>query len=679
MSDAPSPGKEPNSVSPELVKRVEIFMGDRPPSEADSVKTPLPSDVALRINTTKTPKDIDLNAIVEPAPEPAPVEPPAPIETEQSSAKRSVKLDDEATERAVDEIAIADSDAVLSTLNTKTFEPAKAPKPKRSFSFKAVLKSRWTWVIVACLAAIIFIIPATRYTILGLFIHKTVTISVVDSKTHTPVSGAKVTLHNTLGTTDSGGKVKLKVPIGSQSLTVTKQYFKTHSGTYFVGLMRSKTPPMVELVATGRQVPITVLDKISHRPISGAEITILDTTAKTNSQGQATIVLPTTHDTESAAISVSGYNLLNVSVTVTSTATTDNTFYMVPAGKIYFLSNQSGKIDVVKTNLDGSARQVVIAGTGKEDPNTTSLLASRDWSYLVLKAQRDTAQPALYLIDTSNDKITTFDSGDANFTLIGWYNHNFMYDIVKNTVPAWTNGHEVIKSYNADQGQPNQLDQSQGEGSSTAYAYQTFLNYFIVDSTLVYNTQWSSYSGGTAYDLSSKTNSIRIVSPSGSGKKDVQTLAATNFGYFQAALYEPKSAYYSAYNSTDSTSTYYNYTNQAVSQITSINQSTFNKPYPTYLLSPDGTHTFWSVYTDGKNTLNVGDANAKNSKTVGSQTDFTPYGWFTDNYLLVSKNNSELYIMPTTGTSTDIQPQKITNYYKPPTVYNGYGYGYGGI
>jgi hypothetical protein len=60
-------------------------------------------------------------------------------------------------------------------------------------------------------------------------------------------------------------------------------------------------------------------------------------------------------------------------------------------------------------------------------------------------------------------------------------------------------------------------------------------------------------------------------------------------------------------------------------------------------------------------------------------SDYSPYGWFSDSYTLVSKNASELYIMPTSGPAKSRQPLKITDYYKPAQTYVGYGYGYGGL
>ena len=34
---------------------------------------------------------------------------------------------------------------------------------------------------------------------------------------------------------------------------------------------------------------------------------------------------------------------------------------------------------------------------------------------------------ALYLIDTATDKLTKFDSSEADYTLVGWYDHSFIY------------------------------------------------------------------------------------------------------------------------------------------------------------------------------------------------------------------------------------------------------------
>ncbi|MDB5164639.1 MAG: hypothetical protein JWL89_265, partial [Candidatus Saccharibacteria bacterium] len=379
--------------------------------------------------------------------------------------------------------------------------------------------------------------------------------------------------------------------------------------------------------------------------------------------------------TSPATVQIKGYNTAKVSIQVTSNVVTGNTFKVTPSGHIYFLSNLSGNIDVVKTNLDGSGRTTVLAGTGKEDPNTTSLLATRDWRYLVLQAKRDTTHSALYLIDTATDKLTQFDTSDATFNLIGWYGHNFVYDLVSNTTPQSQNSHELVKSYDAENTQLNQLDQTQAEGTATSYGYQGFSNFYILDNAVVYSTHWYTYdSTPTTYDLSSKTDAIRAVQPGRQNKKDYQTFPATNVSYIQAALYEPQAVNFAAFTSDNKTS-YYTFENQSIAAA-NLSENNFNKDYPTYLLSPDSSQTFWTELRDGKNTLFTGNNNAANKKQIASLSEYSPYGWYSNDYLLVSKAKSELYIMPVSGSS---KPLKITDYYKPARTYNGYGYGYGGL
>ena len=109
-----------------------------------------------------------------------------------------------------------------------------------------------------------------------------------------------------------------------------------------------------------------------------------------------------------------------------------------------------------------------------------------------------------------------------------------------------------------------------------------------------------------------------------------------------------------------------------------INDESFGKFYPTYLLSPNSLHTFWYEPRDGKNTLFTGTPNGEAGKEIASLSEYVPYGWYSDDYLLVSKNSSELYILPATGAGETGQVLKISDYHKPAVSFLGYGGGYGG-
>ncbi|GAC1499521.1 MAG: hypothetical protein NVS1B10_02340 [Candidatus Saccharimonadales bacterium] len=604
-------------------------------------------------------------------------EPDVPFPEEKSLAKDA--YNDGATNKAVDDIIASESDQLLDNEDSKFAPvPLKSTTSGSSSRFKRLLKFKWLVLSLAILLLVIFGVPYSRYKVLGLVIKKSATVIVTDSKTGMPVSSADISIGNAAAKTDAYGRVHLNAAVGQHQLIITKKYYAKYMSAYFVGF-KAAMPASVKLQATGRLVPVIVNNKITGQPISGVQIHVLDTTAKTNNQGQATIALPTSSATDKANLTLNGYNSADVEVSVTDSVDKANTFNLTPSGQIYFLSNRSGNIDVVKTNLDGTGRTTVMEGTGHEDSKTTSLLASRDWHYAVLKSKRDNSQAALYLIDTSNDKVTQFDNLNADFNLIGWYGHSFIYEQSRTNQPIWQPGRQVLKSYDAENLQLNQLDQSQAEGNAKSYAYQSLFNYYILNGVVVYNTQWYGYNAnGTFYDVSAKNDTIRSIQPTGQNKKDNQTFTSGSSNIIQAVLYEPQAVYYSIETSADKKTSYYAYENQSVTPAT-IDSNSFTKPYPTFLLSPSGNQTFWTELRDGKNSLFTGDSNSKNKKQVASLNDYSPYGWYSDNYLLISKSSSQLYIIPTSGLSGNQTPFKVTDYYKPAQTYNGYGYGYGGL
>ncbi len=544
----------------------------------------------------------------------------------------------------------------------------------------------WSFLLlVLAVAGATLAVPATRYPVAALLLKRNFNVVITDSKTHLAVSGASVDLWGHTVMTDAEGKATVKVKVGKGNMQVSKQYYQAKSQEVFVGIGTKHNTASITIDATGRQVPISVTNKITGGPVAGALIKVLDTNAKTDAEGKAIIVLPTTATTQNATISSSGYNDTKVKIQVTESIVTANKFTLTPSGKVYFLSNQRGKLDVVKTNLDGTDRKIVLAGTGNEDLYNTSLLASRDWKYLALLSKRDSSKTnsKIHLINTSNDQVTTMEEGSANFTLVGWSEHTFVYQVVRSTVKDWKNGKGAVKSYNADSGKLLTLDQTIGEGTSDEdYAQQYYGDSYyggsagsLVDDKLVVSRFWGSSSPNTSR-LNGKKSQIVTMNVDGSGKKVLKEFAlsaAAGVKHSYANVHKPYDIYFRIED--DSASTYYQYRNGTVTQSKTITDDSFNKIYPTYLLSPSDKKTFWSETRDGKNTLFIGDDDGNSAKEIASLSEYKPYGWFTDTYLLVSQDSSELYIMPASGG----KPYKITDYYKASSNYSGYGGGYGGL
>lgn len=556
------------------------------------------------------------------------------------------------------------------------FRPVVSNHMGKGARFKAWCKRHKVWVTILSLIIVIGVlaaVPWTRYKLGGLFLKQTISIEVMDNQTHKAVTSATVKAKNVTTKTNNKGMADLKVPIGTTQVTIEKTYYKTAKVTTVAPILKPKDRVMVDLQATGRQVPVVVLNSITGKPIENAVVMAANTEGKTDKDGRLTLVLPTTKPSIMAMVHADGYSEVEATVQVTTQTLVANTVRLTPNGSTYFLSNQSGRLDVVKTNLDGTNRKVVVAGTGKEDNRNTVLLASRDWKYLALLSKRDGGEYAkLFLINTSTDQMTTMDEGSAGFGTIGWSGHNFIYSVTRKG-QIYDNNHVAQKAYNAETSKITILDQSQGEGDATNNAYQNFNYTYITDKGLVYAVTWSTYNG---YDkLAGKTNSIRLTSFDGKTKKDLKTFDAKAVSSLQAAPYEPQGIYFAAYEPATSKYSFYEYEDGAVTAANTTIDAFNSGSYPTYLYSPSGNKTLWSEFRDGKRTILVGDHDGKNGSQIIKDSDYEVYGWYTEQYVLVSKNSSELYIMSVNGGT----PHKISNYYKPDVKFYGYGYGYGGL
>lgn len=536
------------------------------------------------------------------------------------------------------------------------------------------------------LLALLVAVPFTRYVLAGTVLRQNFSVEVIDSQTHKPVTSATVALEGKTAVTNNKGVATIRANVGHATVTVSKKYYIGVEQGVLVPIGKQKTSEQVALVATGRQVPVTVTNKVTGQPVSNITISAAGVEAKTDAKGEAIVVMPANKASVEANLKGSGYNNQKVTLKVTASVDPANKFHVTPSGKLYFLSNKGGTIDVVKTNLDGSARETVLGGTGKEDKNNTILLASQDWQYLALLSKRDGGDHAkLFLINTANDAVITMDEGNAEFTLNGWSGHHFIYNVNRAGYPLWQPGRQILKSYDAGSGKLTVIDQNAAAGSSdTDYYYESLGNVFINSDQIVYTKSLSSYS---ANQLNGKNATLNTVKADGSGKQTVKSWNAhfepgSVYGSISvnSRTYAPNEIYVGVtYNATTggNDDNLYEYEDGNLKTVSGKLASNLYDEfeYPTYLFSPSDSKTFWSEPRDGKNTLFVGDGEGKNQKEVASLSDYQTFGWYTEKYLLVSKNSSELYIMPVGGGA----PLKITDYYKPSTSFTGYGKGYGGL
>ena len=355
-----------------------------------------------------------------------------------------------------------DSDANISSASSAVDKDVTAGggNPLKRLFGRYWRHKKWTVPLTAlALFAVVAAVPASRYALAAYVVKQQVAVSVMDSATKKPVSSADVSLDGKTYKTDKDGKTIIKdVRVGNRKLTISKKYYKSTDQTVLVPINKSASVDM-QMVATGRQVPVSVVNKISGKPLENTTLKSVGTEVKTDKDGKAVIVLPADKEDLPITVGSDGYNGLEARVKVTDQEIKENSFALTPNGKLYFLSRQSGKIDVVKTDLDGGNRQTVVSGTGKEDERGTVLLASRDWKYLALLSRRDSGLARLYVVDTSNDKMSEMDAGNASFSLVGWQDHDFVYKVTRKT-NFYDPNQVAIKSYNADKKQILTIDQT---------------------------------------------------------------------------------------------------------------------------------------------------------------------------------------------------------------------------
>jgi len=543
----------------------------------------------------------------------------------------------------------------------------ESPKTKKSHwrhwhHFKDWYGDHKKWSIPATIFAVFVVlalIPWTRYHIAGLIVKKDFTIEVSDSSSNTPVSGASVSMAGVSGTTNGNGQVTLKaVKVGDHTAVITKKYYQDKSSNVLVSILKEKTRPNIAFVATGRQVLIKVTNTINGKVLGNVQIDVADTTAKTAADGTATVVLPANASTQRAKLSLPGYNDADVTVKVSDQKTQENDFNLTPAGSVYFLSKRSGSLDVMKVNLDGSNAKTVVAASGYEQTDNTFLSQSPDGKYVALVSKRaaSQAQPQLYVFAAIDDQLLQADSGNAIFTMYGWIGDSLIYTAQRQDLPAWQQGLNKLKSYDATSGKATLLDQSAGSDANVGIneIYQLVM---LSGNSVIYSKYWSS--NGDLSERNGRNFSLQSIDAGGQNHQSLATFPASHIVQF--IQHSPVAVYISDTWPVDNIAnpSYYDYTfgGGSPKPVTLSGNQFFSSNF-LYAFSPSGNQVFWSEPRDGKNALILADNTGANAKTILNLSNYSAFGWYSEDYLLLSKNGNELYISDLHGAN----PIKVTDY-----------------
>lgn len=523
---------------------------------------------------------------------------------------------------------------------------------------------------LAIVVAAVAMVPFLRYGLTGLFVHKSVALKVVDDASGKPVSGALVTLGRADMTTDKDGIAKFSgVAVGDYYAKVEKKYYGSWSGSVLVPIFSGVKNSTVQLKATGRTVTLKVRQSITDKPVGDVTVSIGDASAVTDDKGEASVVVAVGSIVGEGKVSADRF--VSATFRINPKASEDQVVEVkiAPAGKVYYLSKATGVISVMSANVDGSDVKTVVAGTGKEYDHDTAIMATKDWKYLALNANRE-GKTRLYSINTTDGSMIKIDNEEASYQMIGWLGNSLVYTVSRER-PVWQGGQSAIKAYNVESRRISIIDELQASGTSY-YDYQGQYMSAVALTTdrVIYGKSWMSSNPASLGD-----KKTQIISATIDGSKlSLKDKSAAEGGVGTVRVHAPNAVYVLVYNNATNTSVVYDIINGKLSQ-SQLDDSAMNSVVlPTYLVSPAGTKTAWSDVRDGKSLVFLGDANGSAAKQL-SPVGYTVYGWMTDAYLLLTKDRSELYIYPTDGS---IQaPVKITDYHRPTNNWMGIGYGGG--
>src|SRR5690606_17891302 len=137
----------------------------------------------------------------------------------------------------------------------------------------------------------------------------------------------------------------------------------------------------------------------SGKPINAAEITSGESSAFVDKNGKVILTLDNPQsDTIEATIRAKEYR--SEKLNFAASTKSDFEIRMVPAQPVVYVSKQTGKYNVYKTDVDGKNKQLLLAGTGTERQGIT-VAASTDGTMAAVVSSRGTKRDEnRYLLDS---------------------------------------------------------------------------------------------------------------------------------------------------------------------------------------------------------------------------------------------------------------------------------------
>lgn len=631
-------------AEPKIAKSIEIkhvssetTEPSQPETTEDAGPEPEPTPGKHKEIVIQPPKD-------EPSPEPKKTPGPEP-KKEISKPNEEVSLDEPLIEPPVkrkhavpkdtDFELLAQSEAIAKAFESKGSSPL-AKFRKRLAGLFRTKKARWL-TIVGLLVAVLVVIGALPFTrsmvgnLVGL--RGSATVRVIDAITRQPLQGAKVTLGGAMDVTDDNGAARLhRVKLGNQQLTVQRVAYDAVRQPVFISI-GGQAKSDVALTTNGIRYSFKVTDYLSGQAIAGARVSSGQASAVTDNNGAVTLAIPKPLDGPSFSVSANGYRVTKIQAGLDNSQPL--TAALVSVYPDIYVSNQSGKYDIYKVDVDGQNRQLVLAGTGNEN-DQLALLINSDSREVALVSTRDNVRDkdgyllqTLSVTNTVNGSTVTVDHSEK-IQAIDWLGDKLVYVEAKAGASAANPSRYRLMSYSYATKKNIELD------------HANYFNDVVSAGGAIYYATSNTYSGGISQFIK--------INADGSDKQvlltnEVWNIFRTNHDDFML----------------DTPTSWYSFKLGDAKPAKAA--SGYSGTSRLYVDSPgvDRAHSVWVDTRDGKGALVLYDALAKKDKVLVQQDGLTyPARWLNTKVLIYRvKNASETadYAVSIDGGS----PKKITD------------------
>lgn len=476
---------------------------------------------------------------------------------------------------------------------------------------------------------ITFGVPPVRYFVLNnVGVRASTSVKIYDSSTKQPLKNVQVTVRGVTVTTDKEGLAKIQhLKLGKTKMVIARRAFAGETRSLTLG-WGSNPLGNIKLKPVGSQYLFEILDYLSGRPINEAEASSGELSAISDEKGKLLLTIDPNSEEKDLKVTLKAEGYRSETVSLDEKNQNGRKVSMVIDKKHAFVSKRDGKYDLYKIDIDGKNEELVLKGTGNENPEI-SLVVHPTENIAALVSTRENVRnkdgfilSSLSVVDLQNNKSKVVTQAEK-IQPIGWVGNKLVFAQVVAGASASNPNRQKLVAY----------DSSKGELKTLAGA-NAFNDVAFIGTELHYAISSALSPGGQAafYKISlDGTNRQTVLD------KEVWNVFRTSYD----------SALLSVQNE------WYLYKKGSKNKPTKLTNAPADLKNRFYLDSPDAKNSLWIDERDGKGVLVVTDTVSGNDKILKQQAGLNRiFGWQTNDvvvYRISSPQETADYALSLSG------------------------------